>query len=160
MKIRPIAQADDAAIATVIRTVMPEFGASGAGFAINDPEVDFMSRAYSIPKAAYWVVVREDGTVQGGGGIAPLLGGEPSTCELRKMYLMPEARGLGLGEALIRQCLQGAKELGFHTCYLETLNTMVAAQGLYEKLGFTRTVLQGATGHSGCDRFYSLALAA
>ena len=43
--IRPIAPTDDAAMAAIIRAVMPEFGASGDGFAINDPEVDWMSRA-------------------------------------------------------------------------------------------------------------------
>ena len=40
--IRTITQADDAAMATIIRTVMPEFGAVGSGFAISDPEVDWM----------------------------------------------------------------------------------------------------------------------
>ncbi|MEO6066100.1 MAG: GNAT family N-acetyltransferase, partial [Lysobacterales bacterium] len=43
--IRPIDSRDDLAIAGIIRTVMPEFGAVGEGFAINDPEVDFMHRA-------------------------------------------------------------------------------------------------------------------
>jgi len=43
--IRRIRRSDDAAVATLIRTVMPEFGASGPGFAIMDPEVDAMSVA-------------------------------------------------------------------------------------------------------------------
>ena len=43
--IRPIEPRDDARIAEIIRTVMPEFGACGSGFAINDPEVDWMTRA-------------------------------------------------------------------------------------------------------------------
>ena len=45
-KIRPIESRDDAAVAAIIRTVMPEYGAIGDGFAINDPEVDWMQRAY------------------------------------------------------------------------------------------------------------------
>ena len=44
-RLRPIEPGDDAAIAAIIRTVMPQFGASGEGFAINDPEVDWMTRA-------------------------------------------------------------------------------------------------------------------
>ena len=72
--IRPIQPADDAAIAAIIRAVMPEFGAVGSGFAISDPEVDWMSRAYAAPRHAYFVVER-DGVVRGGGGIAPLIGG-------------------------------------------------------------------------------------
>ena len=43
--IRPITTADDAAMAAIIRGVMPEFGATGDGFAINAPEVDWMHRA-------------------------------------------------------------------------------------------------------------------
>ena len=74
-KIRPIESRDDAAMAQVIRTVMPEFGAIGDGFAINDPEVDWMQRAYAVPRSAYFVV-ELDGKVVGGGGVAPLVGGE------------------------------------------------------------------------------------
>ena len=66
--IRPIRADDDAAMAAVIRTVMPEFGATGCGFAINDPEVDWMSLAYAEPRHAYFVVER-DGAVLGGGGV-------------------------------------------------------------------------------------------
>ncbi|HZV23418.1 MAG TPA: GNAT family N-acetyltransferase, partial [Luteimonas sp.] len=75
-QLRPIAPGDDAAIARIIRTVMPEFGACGSGFAINDPEVDWMHRAYAAPRSAYFVVER-DGVVEGGGGVAPLEGGDP-----------------------------------------------------------------------------------
>ncbi len=82
--IRAIEPRDDATIAAIIRTVMPEFGAVGSGFAINDPEVDWMSRAYSQPRCAYFVV-EQDGVVVGGAGVAPLTGGGDGTCELRKM---------------------------------------------------------------------------
>lgn len=157
-RLRPIEPDDDAAVASIIRTVMPEFGAQGPGFAINDPEVDWMSRAYAGPRAAYFVVER-GGRVLGGGGIAPLAGGDEAVCELRKMYFLPEARGLGMGEALLRHCLATARGLGYRTCYLETLGGMDAAVALYEKLGFARlTQPMGATGHFACDRYYALEL--
>ncbi len=152
--IRPIESRDDAAIASVIRTVMPEFGACGAGFAINDPEVDWMSRAYAVPRAAYFVVDL-DGVVSGGGGIAALEGGDSATCELRKMYFLPELRGLGAGAALIARCLDAARASGYARCYIETLDGMTAAMALYERNGFTRIAAPlGATGHGGCDRYY------
>src|SRR5574340_207378 len=44
--IRPIEARDDAAVASIIRTVMPEFGADGPGFAIHDTEVGTMHAAY------------------------------------------------------------------------------------------------------------------
>ena len=69
LSIRPIRREDDAAIAAIIRTVMPEFGAKGPGFAINDPEVDHMTAGYERPRAAYFVVEGSDGRVLGGGGV-------------------------------------------------------------------------------------------
>ncbi len=157
--IRPIQPADDAAIAAIIRTVMPEFGAVGSGFAIADPEVDWMSRAYAAPRHAYFVLER-DGRVLGGAGVAPLAGGDPETCELRKMYFLPEARGLGAGTAMMERCLAAARGFGFARCYLETLTGMDAAMRLYERSGFRRIDAPlGATGHGGCNRFYLLELA-
>lgn len=152
--IRPIRATDDAAIAAIIRSVMPEFGAGGAGFAIHDPEVDAMSAAYAPPRHAYFVLER-DGRVVGGGGIAPLIGGDADTCELRKMYFLPEARGLGAGHAMIEHCLDAAQKFGFRRCYIETLTGMDAAQALYRRHGFAPIPAPlGNTGHFGCNCFY------
>ena len=152
--IRPIRADDDLRVAEIIRTVMPEFGATGAGFAINDPEVDWMHRAYSAPRSAYFVVER-DGRVVGGGGVAPLEGGDAGVCELRKMYFLPEARGIGAGAAMMDTCLEAARGFGFTRCYLETLRGMDAAMKLYEKSGFAKIPGPlGATGHGGCNTFY------
>ena len=141
-------------MARIIRTVMPEFGAGGCGFAINDPEVDWMYRAYSAPRSAYFVV-EVGGRVVGGGGVAPLEGGDADTCELRKMYFLPEARGLGAGAAMMARCLDAAREAGFRQCYLETLTGMDAAMRLYERSGFRRIDgPMGNTGHGGCNTFY------
>jgi putative acetyltransferase len=157
-EIRPIEARDDAAVAAVIRNVMPEFGAVGDGFAINDPEVDWMSRAYAVPRAAYFVVER-DGVVLGGGGIAQLERGDGDTCELRKMYFMPGLRGLGAGSALMDRCLTSARAFGYRRCYLETLRGMDSAMKLYERSGFKRIgAPRGQTGHGGCNTFYLLEL--
>ncbi|MGH8030132.1 MAG: GNAT family N-acetyltransferase [Arenimonas sp.] len=156
--IRPIEPRDDPAVAALIRTVMPEFGATGDGYAINDPEVDWMTRAYSAPRRAYFVIERE-GFVQGGGGIAPLEGGDSDVCELRKMYFYPTLRGLGAGTALMERCLDIARAFDFNRCYLETLRGMTAAQKLYERSGFRRLDAPlGATGHGGCNTFMLLDL--
>lgn len=154
LRIRPIEARDDPALAAVIRSVMPEFGAVGDGFAINDPEVDWMHRAYSRPRCAYFVVER-DGVVEGGGGVAPLEGGDADTCELRKMYFLPSLRGLGAGSAVMKRSLEAARAFGFRRCYLETLCGMDAAMRLYERTGFRRIESpMGATGHGGCNIFY------
>jgi len=156
--LRPIEPRDDAAVAAIIRSVMPAFGADGPGFAIHDAEVGAMCAAYRQPGCAYFVW-EEGGAVIGGAGVAPLAGGDGRTCELRKMYFLPEARGRGLGEALLRQCLTTARLLGYGRVYLETLTGMDAAQRLYVRLGFLPLPgPEGTTGHHGCNRFYALDL--
>jgi putative acetyltransferase len=156
--LRRIRPDDDLAVARVIRAVMPEYGARGPGFAINDPEVDAMCAAYPAPGAVYFVV-ELDGEVVGGGGVGPLAGGEHGVCELRKMYFLPQARGLGAGKALLARCIDEARARGYRRIYLETLTGMDAAQRLYERFGFARLdAPMGATGHFGCDRWYALDL--
>jgi putative acetyltransferase len=157
-EIRPLAAADDPAVTSIIRTVMPEFGASGPGFAILDPEVDAMHATYTTPRSAYFVV-EMDGAVQGGGGVGPLAGATPDICELRKMYFLPSLRGLGAGRALIERCLEAARAMDYRACYLETLTNMGSARALYEKFGFKRLARPlGNTGHFGCNSFYLIEL--
>ena len=166
--VRPAERRDRDGIARLIRKVMPEFGAEGPGFAILDPEVDDMPAAYRDRRAAYFVVARKEPAgrrrgepeVLGGGGFAALAGGDASTCELRKMYFLPELRGLGLGQALLDRCIQGARRAGFRRMYLETLTNLAQARALYEKNGFVRLPRPlGQTGHFGCNAFYAKDLA-
>lgn len=158
MIIRPIEPGDDKAIAVIIRQVMTEYGAVGEGYSIIDPEVDAMSAAYAGDDAAFFVACDGDEVV-GGAGVGPLVGGEPGVCELKKMYLLPTARGHGLGRRLLSLCLDTARELGYTTCYLETLTHMTEARALYEKYGFEqRGSPLGATGHYRCDGWYTLDL--
>ena len=156
--IRKILVEDNPYVARIIRTVMPEFGAGGKGFAIHDKEVDDMFTAYSDKRAAYFVC-EEDGTILGCGGVAPLEGGPGDTCELRKMYFLPPGRGRGLGQKLLTGCLDAAREMGFKNCYIETFNTMKDAMKLYERNGFKKIPGSlGNTGHFTCDTFYLLRL--
>jgi putative acetyltransferase len=157
-EVRPIARRDDAAVAAIIRAVMTEFGASGPGFAIHDSEVDAMYDAYRPPGAGYFVLERE-GRVTGGAGFGPLGGGDAGVCELRKMYFLPETRGLGLGQIVLERVQQAAAAAGYHTMYLETLGTMKQARKLYEAAGFRKLGGPlGSTGHFGCDAWYAKAL--
>jgi putative acetyltransferase len=152
--IRKVERADNPQVARIIRTVMPEFGASGQGFAIHDKEVDDIFRSYSHSRAAYFVC-EHNGKIVGGGGVAPLEGGDFDICELKKMYFLPEGRGKGLGERVLKACLEAAKSIGFRRCYLETFNTMEGAMKLYERNGFTKVSGPlGNTGHFACDTFY------
>jgi putative acetyltransferase len=100
------------------------------------------------------VIARGD-EVLGGGGVGPLRGGDASTCELRKMYFLPELRGLGMGRLLLQRCLAAATQLGYRRCYLETLERMTAARAMYESAGFRKLPTpMGDTGHHRCDAWY------
>ena len=156
--IRQVTADDNAAVASIIRTVMPEFGAGGEGFAIHDVEVDNIHAAFSQPRSAYFVC-EMDGKIVGGGGVAPLLNGDVDTCELKKMYFLKEGRGKGLGKMMVERCLKAARDIGFEYCYLETFNTMKDAMVLYEKMGFEKIGGPcGNTGHFACDTFYRMTL--
>lgn len=151
--IRPITQADNDAVAAVIRTVMTEFGAVGAGYSIEDPEVDEMFATYSQKGHAFFVIDLA-GSVAGCGGIGTLADAPPDVCELKKMYFLPSLRGMGAGRKLAEHCLATAPTLGYRRCYLETLESMTSARALYRKLGFADIEGPlGNTGHCGCDRW-------
>jgi putative acetyltransferase len=152
--IRPIAEGDNSLLAGLLRDVMEEFDAAGAGSSIHDPEMRDMTAAYAGPGSAYFVV-ESGGHLVGGGGLGPLAGGESFVCELRKMYLRREARGQGLGRAVLMRCLEVARQLGYQRMYLETRHTMRDARRLYERNGFTPVGKPiGHTGHFGCDAWY------
>lgn len=149
--IREIELEDNAAVATIIRSVLTELGVPKVGTAYEDPELDEMHQAYDKERSVYFVL-EDRGRVVGGAGIAPLAGAEPGICELQKMYFDPAARGLGLGHKIIEHCLSFAKAQNFHLCYLETLPYMQAAQQLYRKVGFDYIDGPiGNTGHTSCN---------
>ena len=63
------------------------------------------------------------------------------------MYLLPEARGKGLGKALVNSCIDFAIKNGYKKVYLETMPELQNAVNMYEKMGFT--LLQGPLGNTG-----------
>lgn len=148
--IRPIQPADNPVIAQIIRDTLSEFGANHPGTVYYDPTTDALFELFQQAKSVY-NIAEVDGKIVGGGGIFPTEGLPEDTCELVKMYLLPEARGTGLGTALINRCLDHAKNLGFSKVYLETMNELKAALKVYERLGFTYlSGPMGNSGHFGC----------
>jgi putative acetyltransferase len=68
------------------------------------------------------------------------------------MYLLPEARGIGLGKFLIEKALQFARGSSYRQVYIETLPELRQAMSVYEKFGFKYLDAPlGNTGHFGCD---------
>jgi putative acetyltransferase len=149
-KIREIQPKDNQQVAAVIREVLIEMGVPKVGTAYEDKALDEMYETYDNPGMDYFVV-EEGGKIIGGAGIGPLEGGDPSICELQKMYFLPTTRKRGIGSAMINACLDRAKAEGYKQCYLETLPYMEQARALYARTGFkTLEKPLGNTGHYSC----------
>jgi putative acetyltransferase len=141
----------DTKVCEIIKKVGEEYGAIGEGFGPSDAEVNTMSEHYSDATSSKYLVATVNGSIVGGSGVAPF-NGSHEICELRKLFLLPESRGLGLGKKLTEDCLGYARSKGYKQCYLDTLNSMTSAIALYEKVGFQHLdkPLAG-TVHNGCD---------
>ncbi len=152
MKIRQIEPSDNEALAAIIRNTLAEFGANHPGTVYYDSETDRLYELFRAPRSVYYVAEKEEGNIVGGGGIFPTDGLPPDTCELVKMYLIPDVRGIGLGKTILEKCLFSAQELGFQKIYLESMPELKLALSVYEKFGFTYLdAPMGNSGHFGCD---------
>ncbi|KAH7351399.1 acyl-CoA N-acyltransferase [Pyrenochaeta sp. MPI-SDFR-AT-0127] len=60
----------------------------------------------------------------------------PRQCELKRLYLTPESRGLGVSKLLLELAIRQARQLGYKEMLLDTLSSMTAARTLYERYGF------------------------
>ena len=144
--IRRIEASDNPIIAAIIRETLKEFGANHPGTVYYDKTTDHLYELFQQERSAYNIALL-NGKIVGGGGIYPTEGLPEDTCELVKMYLLPEARGTGLGSKMISLCLEQARQNGFSNVYLETMTELKAALKVYERMGFA--YLDGPMGNSG-----------
>lgn len=149
--IREIIPTDNVEIASIIRSCLAEFGANKPGTVYFDPTTDHLFELFREPGSIYFIAAEEN-RLLGGGGIFPSQGLPAGTCELVKLYLLPDSRGMGLGAALMKRCISAAREMGYKSIYLESMPELNKAVGLYEQFGFTHLDAPlGNTGHFGCD---------
>lgn len=149
--IRLITPKDNVALAAVIRAALTEFGANKPGTVYFDPTTDQLFQLFETPGSIYYVA-EKDNQILGGCGIFPTAGLPDKTCELVKLYLAPEARGTGLGKALMLKAMSWAKEAGYEQVYLESMPELSNAVTMYEKLGYKRLPKSlGNSGHDGCS---------
>ena len=149
--IRDLRKEDNPALAKVVKDTLAEFGANHPNTVYYDPTTDALFEVFQTPRSKYFLA-EINNKVVGGGGIYPTDGLPPDTCELVKMYLLPEARGFGLGRTLIEKCIEAAAENGFKKIYLETMPELKQALSVYEKFGFEYLKgPMGNSGHTGCS---------
>jgi GNAT superfamily N-acetyltransferase len=86
-----------------------------------------------VPPSGAFVVVREDGRAVAGGGIRRL---SEDVCEIKRMFVVPEARGRGHGRRVLEVLEAAAVELGYRRARLDTALSMTTAMALYESAGY------------------------
>jgi ribosomal protein S18 acetylase RimI-like enzyme len=140
-----------------IRELLREY-ADSLGFPLDfqdfDRELAELPGAYAPPGGAL-LLARVDGDTAGCVALRPL---EPGTCELKRLFIRPEHRGLGLGRLLATAMLEEARRRGYRRIRLDTTPGMEAAQALYLQLGF-REIAPYRTNPIAGTRFLELELA-
>lgn len=148
---RNITPNDNVALAKIIRQSIEALHLPTEGTAHSDPTTDNLFQLFQTPASTYIVAEMNDIPV-GGCGIFPSNGLPSKHAELVRFFLAPEARGLGIGKELMKQCEAIASEMGYTHLYLESFPDMEAAIHLYEKFGYIRLNNPlGNTGHFACN---------
>lgn len=151
INLRKLQPSDNPHLATIIRNTLTEFGVNNPGTVFYDDTTDHLYELFQEPGSMYYVA-ELDNKIVGGAGIYPSEGLPQGTCELVKMYLIPEARNLGFGRKLIDACIEFAKGSGYIQVYIETMPELRKALSVYVKYGFEYLDAPlGNTGHYGCD---------
>jgi putative acetyltransferase len=124
---------DSAAIRQLVESVLREYCLA---FDPDDTDADLadVQASYEGRGGVFYVVQLPAGPIVGCGGLFPI---DTDTVELRKMYLLPEARGHGLGKELLKRLLADARRLGYKRVILETNSVLIEAVALYRRFGFT-----------------------
>ena len=152
-RLREAAADDGAAIRAVVVAVMNEYGLS-SDLEGNDADLRDFVASYRDRGGSFRVVVSTEGVIVGCGGLYPI---DNREAEIRRMYLLPEARGVGIGRELLEELISVASERRFERVVLETASVLKEAISLYRRRGFV-PVARRSTALRQCDQAYVLQL--
>lgn len=99
-----------------------------------EQEVASLPGKYAPPRGALFLVLARDGEAIGCVALRPIE--VDGVCEMKRLYVAPAGRGLGLGKALMRAVIGEARRRGYREMRLDTLPSMTAAQAMYRQAGF------------------------
>jgi ribosomal protein S18 acetylase RimI-like enzyme len=118
-------------------------------------EIAAMPGKYASPGGVLLLARGDDGAPLGCVGLRPLA--DHGDCEMKRLYVAPAGRGLGVGRALVTAVVAAARQAGYRRMLLDTLPSMAAAMALYEEAGFATIPAYYDTPVEG-TRFMALAL--
>jgi len=133
-QIRPVRTPDD------LKATMALFDAYAASLGINlsyqnfAAEMAAMPGKYAPPQGELLLARGPGGAALGCVGLRPLA--DDGICEMKRLYVAPEGRGLGLGRALAEAIVKDAKRIGYREMRLDTLPSLATAIALYQNMGF------------------------
>jgi GNAT superfamily N-acetyltransferase len=102
------------------------------GFQGFEEEFDHLPGQYAPPDGGLLLAWLDERVV----GCAAFRRVNATTCEMKRVYVRPAARGTGLGRRLVERVLRDAREAGYARICLDVLPEFEAAQRLYADLGF------------------------
>ena len=133
--IRPATNADCARVIALVSTVLAEFQLPFDPDS-KDADLKDIEGSYLQAGGIFELIEDNEGKLLGTYGLFPL---SNNTCELRKMYFLPEIRGLGLGKRVLERAVEHTLRLGFKAIVLETISVLKRAIHLYTRFGFVPT---------------------
>ena len=122
-----------------VREIFQEY-AEGLGIDLRfqqfDAELAGLPGDYAEPRGAL-LLATVDGELAGCCALRPLDTADyPNTSEMKRLYVRKAFRGFGLGRLLTEAILDAARQAGYASVLLDTLNEMATARNLYADLGF------------------------
>ena len=132
--LRPARSAADIAAAAVLFRAYADGLGVDLEFQGFSAELAGLPGGYAPPRGELLLACADDGIALGCVALRPL--DEDGICEMKRLYVRPETRGLGLGEALVVAIIAAAEVLGYREMRLDSLPSMSAAMALYRRLGF------------------------
>ncbi len=99
-----------------------------------DKELADLPGEYSLPRGCI-LLAEHKGQPTGCIALRPL---SDQICEMKRLYVRPQFRGLGIGRALAEAIIEQAQKIGYSCMRLDTIPSMKTARALYESLGFNQ----------------------
>ena len=97
-----------------------------------DDELNDLKKKYIPPNGEILVALQDDDVL----GMVAYYKHDENTCEMKRLYVKPEARGRHLGDILLSNIIEHAKDNGYEIMLLDTIEPLKHAIALYKKHGF------------------------